>query len=110
MIRLRKPKIYKSGDEKFEEILQLYEILASKLKPENDILDSDENINYDIMDITDENHPCFGTPLIERDQCITLKEDCNEPRKPPCKTFKSHCCLMIYFQSLFLLSSCRLLQ
>jgi hypothetical protein len=87
---VRKPKIYKKGEEDFMKILQLYETLERKLKPEEDVLDDEEEIDYDIMDITDKEHPCYNTSLIERDQCVTLNDDCDTPQssRNQRKTFK----------------------
>lgn len=91
-IRVRKPRPVLEEEESLQKIIKLYNKLKSgQSRPrrsdyddgdgddeeEND--DSDGSSEFDVTEISEPDHPCYGTELIDRRTC--------ERRNKPCKTF-----------------------
>lgn len=98
-IQVRKPKITQRHDVNLQKIIKLYDKLNSERKrivnDEDDDFENGESEDADdfnVMEISNANHPCYDTNLINRDTCETVDEECNnEANSSPCMYMFVYC-------------------
>ena len=74
-------------------IIKLHRKLSSQRNRYNDDDDDDDDdeddenelSDFDVSDIADPDHPCYGMPLVERETCENKNRPCDDSNGVPCK-------------------------
>lgn len=79
-IRVKIPTATQKRDDNLRRIIKLYQKLTSKGNRFNDDDDDDENelSDFDVMEISDSDHPCYEMGLIERETCGMKNKPCDD--------------------------------
>jgi hypothetical protein len=94
-IQVRKPKSAQKYDVNLQKITRLYDKLNSVRKrfsndDDDDDFENEDNEDaedFNIMEISNADHPCYETNMINRDICDTsVRDECvDETKNAPCK-------------------------
>ncbi|CRL03830.1 CLUMA_CG016442, isoform A [Clunio marinus] len=96
-VRVRIPSTHQRRDENLQKIIHLYNKLTSRNNRYNDDYNDDDEKNFmetDVREISVQDHPCYGTELIDVSFCGVRDQQCDDDEhgipvlcllKPPLK-------------------------
>lgn len=96
-IKVRIPTPQQKRDENLQKIIKLYKKLTSKRNnfnnddedDEDDDEENDELSDFDVMEISDSDHPCYEMELIKRETCGERNKPCENDIYGMPRMFKS---------------------
>lgn len=95
-LKVRIPVPTQKRDENLQRIIKLFKKLSSKRaniiddddEDEEDDEENDELSDFDVMEISDSDHPCYQTELIKRETCGERNKPCENDIYGMPRTFK----------------------